>query len=266
MTNSIREVQFSDAQSVSNTPVGLLTLVYTADGGETSFQDDRLINASVTNLSLDGETYTPVTNFSTATKKEFKHDSDAGSITFHTGLPAMEPDEDSVVNYVPGAAVPFDVTEPVLLDEAKAWMKVEVDDDDVIIAILITAARHICEGYTCESWVQRTVTAIVNNSLGDIRLPYGPVRTISNVYDYNGDELDSDNYTLRGETVKRVCAPVCDYLKLVYTAGFTAITQDRKTALLMQTAWLYQHRGDALDNNTMSPDAKLILSPYRTVV
>jgi hypothetical protein len=42
--------------------------------------------------------------------------------------------------------------EPVTLKQAKAFLRVEIDDDDELIGILIKAAREVCESYTNRSF------------------------------------------------------------------------------------------------------------------
>lgn len=291
MHNNILDIGFSDTQSVSNQPAGLLSLVYTATGGETSFQKDELINATVINLSRDGLVYSKVDTFSITPKKEFIHypvdaDEDAGTIVFHPGLPPMEVDEDSAINYVPGGSTGIEVTEPLTLAEFKSWAKIEVDDDDALITGLITAARASCEGYVGLSFVSRQVTAILRNDLGNIALPYGPVGDIVSMYDGSDTEIISDNYTISGITNKRIVAPrtgmywgafqdiwsnnwnssSADALKVTYNAGYSVLPSVFKTAIKMQCAWMYQHRGDGSDITQMSNEAKMILQPYRAIV
>lgn len=270
--NAVLEVTFSDQQPIGTDNAStILPLVYTAEGLETSFHDDNLEGAFVISVTRDGLNYSKVEEFSETTKKEFIHypatidPIPAGTIVFHPGLPAMETDEDAVIEYVPEGLTATGLTEPVTLDEAKNWLKVRVTDDDVVITALITAAREYCEGYTNLSFAPRTVTAILKNQLGDIRLPYGPVNAITIMYDYNGDEITTDNYTLNGVLGNRICYPTYDYIKVIYTAGYSVLPKQLKTALLMQIAWLYVHRGDE-EGDKISPDAKAILNPYRTVV
>ena len=46
--------------------------------------------------------------------------------------------------------------EPVSLDEAKLWLKQDVDDDDDLISGLITAAREMCETFTNRAFITQT--------------------------------------------------------------------------------------------------------------
>lgn len=80
-------------------------------------------------------------------------------------------------------------TEPVTLAEAKQWCKIELDitEENTLLTQLITAARKQLEGYLCISLVDKTVTAVFRNELGNIELPYGPVKSITSVTDVDGN-------------------------------------------------------------------------------
>lgn len=260
--NAVLDVSFSDEQLSVDNPGNLETLTYTAIGTETDFTEAELIGATIINLSRDGLIYTPVSSFTITTKKEFTHDGNTGEIEFHPGLPGMEPGEDVVISYINAEANTV-VAEPVTLTQAKAWLRVTHDDEDTIINALITAARQKCEGYTGKGFVERTVTAIVRNDLGNIKLPYGPVGAITSVNDVDG--VSTTDYLVTGISDKRLAYPAWSYVKVVYTAGYSSLPQQFKTAILMQLAWMFTHRGDEELNN-MAPDAKAILSPHRSIV
>lgn len=44
------------------------------------------------------------------------------------------------------------VTEPITVDQAKLWLRVDNDDDDDLIGILVTAARESCENFCSRSF------------------------------------------------------------------------------------------------------------------
>ena len=69
----------------------------------------------------------------------------------------------------------FQHSEPVSIDEAKDWCKIDGCDDDKLILSLITAARIICENHSNLSFIKKTITAKIKNGLGGIVLPFGPV-------------------------------------------------------------------------------------------
>jgi uncharacterized phiE125 gp8 family phage protein len=154
--------------------------------------------------------------------------------------------------------------EPITLAQVKDWLKIDVTDEDTLLTTLITVARQLCENYTGVSFVQRKVIAIVNNSLGSIMLPYGPVAEVTEVQDENGEVLTTDYYTIEGVEFKRLKLPKDSYVRVEYNAGYTVLPQHFKTSLLTQVAYLYEHRGDEYAGQ-FSPMALQLLKPYRRV-
>jgi uncharacterized phiE125 gp8 family phage protein len=255
--NAVIDVLFSDTQTVSTPNGGESVLTLNAEGGEYSLQDDRLIDADIILLFRDGLNYYETEVAFTGLDKEFQFDSVTGTITYPPApFPDLQPNEKTTVSYV-AAGSAIVITEPITLAQAKAWLRVTHTDEDAIITALITAARQICEGYISKSFVERTVTAIVRNDLGNVKLPYGPVGNITYVYDVDGNEITGTEYTLTGVSDKRLGYPMSSYVKVIYTAGYSVLPQQFKTALKMQLSWMYTHRGD--------DDGSVILSPYRSI-
>jgi hypothetical protein len=147
-------------------------------------------------------------------------------------------------------------TEPVTLQEAKNWCRVDINDDDAIITALITAARIVCENYANLSFIERTVTAKIHNGLGNITLPFGPVvgdiTSITDIYD-----TPLTDYTLQ--------TPYGTDLTVVYDAGYATLPENFKTAILCQIAWMYENRGDAGIAVGLSELSKLLLKQIREV-
>lgn len=143
--------------------------------------------------------------------------------------------------------------EPITLQEAKDWCKIDVGDDDALITELITGARQICELHSNTSFIERTVTATIYNGLGRINLPYGPV-TSDVAYTDEDDNVLSD-YVIKSPGDDRVVA--------VYSAGYAVLPNNLKTAILNQIAWMYQNRGDIAQSYQLSEQAKLILNQVK---
>lgn len=158
------------------------------------------------------------------------------------------------------------VDEPVSLEQAKNWGKIDVTDDDELIAELITSSRQTCEGFLNVSLIPRTVTAYLANPNGNIALPYCPFVELVSISDYNGTAITTDNYRLELGDFKRLSYPKCDYVRIEYTAGYSTLPRWALTAIKQQFIWLYQHRGDEVQQAQMSPDAMATLNPYRRVV
>lgn len=145
-------------------------------------------------------------------------------------------------------------TEPVTLQEAKDWCRIDVADDDTLIEMLIKGARAICEHAGNLSLITRTVSAKIHNGLGNFVLPYGPVvGDITSFTDVNGevftDYVLSDSY---GQD-----------MTVVYNAGYATLPENLKTALLCQIAWMYNNRGDVKLASSLSLESSLILKQVR---
>jgi hypothetical protein len=156
------------------------------------------------------------------------------------------------------------VTEPITLSELKVYCKITNSSDDALLTALISAGREICENYTNRSFAQRSMTAWINNFNSNTQLPFGPVNSISKVYDSEGVEIAE--YTTIGTQFVQIVNPR-QILKVEYSAGPSTLEEVFKTAIKAQALFLYENRGDAqLDTlQGTSPIAQVILNPYRRV-
>ena len=151
-------------------------------------------------------------------------------------------------------------TEPVTLEEAKNFCKIDVDDDDTLITSLITAARRMCEDYTNIGFINREVTAVINNGNGGSYLPYGPIGEILSITDNDGAELEAD---IQGVQWKQVVSPRLERMTVVYSGGYEVLPNDLKTALLNVIMWLYDNRSQG--TTEMGPIAPMILNPVKRI-
>ena len=150
------------------------------------------------------------------------------------------------------------VTEPVTLNELKEFARITGSVEDAILTALIKAAREMCEKYANISFVQRSVTAYINNVNGGTALPYGPI-SLLNVYNLQNETVSP---TTLGAEFIRIQEPRMD-LKCVYLGGYSTLPEDLKTAVKSQALFLYENRGDS--QLTMSPIAKMILDPIKRI-
>jgi uncharacterized phiE125 gp8 family phage protein len=90
--------------------------------------------------------------------------------------------------------------EPVLLAEAKLHLKVDHNDDDLLIDILIQAARETVEQKINRSLITQSRTMKMDyfprnygrgyaEDWGAIMLPYGPISSVTTVKYYDEDEV-----------------------------------------------------------------------------
>ena len=159
--------------------------------------------------------------------------------------------------------------EPVSLEYAKEWMKVETDDDDGLINHLITTARVQCEDFTNTCLKGRTLKVWFNNSAGGINLPYCPLQSMVELTTDNGaNVIDEDNYSLFGIPFPRLEYPKEDRMTAEYIAGFETLPEPYMTAIMQQIGFLYENRGDVATHdkkNNLCELAKQTLTPYRRI-
>ena len=129
--------------------------------------------------------------------------------------------------------------DPVTVTDVKNWLKIDLPDDDALIAFLISGARTQIENYVNLSLVNRTVKATIKNGLGNFLLPYGPVKAITTTTTLSGDAITITNQgNIINESFDGGNAVI------TYTAGFTTLPANLRVAWLQQCAYLYENRGD----------------------
>ncbi|HVY13510.1 MAG TPA: head-tail connector protein [Alphaproteobacteria bacterium] len=172
--------------------------------------------------------------------------------------------------------------EPVSLIEAKAHLRISVDDDDDLIESLITGARLVCEDFTRRAlitqgwrlWLdgfpgaehgwwdgmrEMTESRVIRRF---IHLPRPPLVSVSSVNTYDDDSnitvFDSSLYFVDTASVPGRLAlrnnaswpcPARRYngVRIDFTAGYGAaadVPQALKQGLLAHIAFLYENRGD----------------------
>jgi hypothetical protein len=156
------------------------------------------------------------------------------------------------------------LVEPVTLQQAKAWLKMEaIDDDDDIITDLITQSRVWLETYCGITLVQRNVTAIIEVNKR-LELPLGPVMIGSIVVqDINNSIVD--NPKIIGPDNSFVILEGQGQFTVSYLAGYDIMPHWAKMALKQYLTYSYEHRGDGLDEDRKeyAYEAKRTAFPYR---
>lgn len=187
--------------------------------------------------------------------------------------------------------------EPVTLEEAKAWLKVDHDQEDTLIQTLITTARERFEAVTGQSLMIQQWRAYLaywplqaDDDWWDgvregayswahqpkIDLWHGPVRQIDSflLYDAEGNATayPAEHYlldTVRDQLVLKAGAPlpkgerVVNPIEISFSVGYESIPGVIKTSLLKLVAHLFEHRGD--ENTSVPKDILSLWQPYRKV-
>ena len=179
-------------------------------------------------------------------------------------------------------------TEPVSTAEAKSHLRVEIDDDNTLIASLVTAARQYCEKYCNRSFIQHTYRADLSNFCDTIELPMGPVQSITHIKYYDTSSpsalttLSDDVYQLNYDTVRRVHGqswesvfPRFDAVQITYVSGWKdnsspqgigeAVPQAVCSAIKLLVGDMYENREAAIVglSRMENPTAHRLLDGYR---
>lgn len=173
--------------------------------------------------------------------------------------------------------------EPVSLVQARRWCRVDDDDtsQDLVISMLITAAREYAETLTRRAFVERTLELTLKSFAGEIELPRAPLIAVDSVkyYDIHGDlqtlsaaTYEVDTYGEPG-TLRPIStaswpsvADVYNAVQIRYRAGYaeagasgspTDLAYNVPTALKVwmqaRLATLYEHREQMIVGATVAP-------------
>ena len=156
--------------------------------------------------------------------------------------------------------------DPVTVDEAKTFCRIDVSEDDTLIASLIKAARQASESYTGRAYITQTlVLATQCNSMGQILLPrppYGAVVSVQALQDnatWSTLTLTTDYYvaTIGDSGLIALNMPsLTTQYQVEYTAGYgaaaTSVPDALKQAILMRVASMYENRQDEAGNAAAS--------------
>lgn len=157
------------------------------------------------------------------------------------------------------------VNGPVTVAEAKTFCRVEntTEDQDILFALWVRAARKKIEDYTGLSLIPRNIVAILSNPQGNIELPFGPV-TSTPVF------VDTENIaqaiTTRGLDFPYIPEPFT-YSKVTYTAGYAdgEVPDELKQAILMQVCYFWANRGDQ-PSDAYAPGVIALCQKYKRTI
>lgn len=165
------------------------------------------------------------------------------------------------------------VEEPLALDEAKLYLRIDGDEEDALIGQMIAAVREHAEHYLKQSLMTQTWKLTLGDYAPEtLKLPMGAVQEIESVVlvDASGAEqvLDAANYMfyVPDELVFN-STPYASRIIITYVAGYTTAADVPKSiryALLSHLAAMYDNRGEAA--TLMPKDAIALLTPHREVM
>ncbi len=163
--------------------------------------------------------------------------------------------------------------EPVSLDEAKTYLRIDGENEDDLINSMISAARITTEKYIGLSIISQKIKLSYDECVPtEIILPYGPVTAIDSVTiidtDENDNLLDNSNYYLSAGKVSLIFnqQPYGRRTEIIYSTGLATDESDvpaiLKQGLFAHIAGLYE-RKDA--SAAMSSASISLYNFYRNV-
>jgi len=172
-------------------------------------------------------------------------------------------------------------SEPVSLAEAKAYLRVDTNDEDALISGLITAAREYCESFQNRAYITQTWELSFDDFPNmPLKLPRPPLVSVESVkvIDSTGAEttLDPSDYIVDtdsepgriafayGKCWPSVTLQPVNAVKIRYTAGYDdaqKVPQSVKQAMLIYIA----HRYENPDTDDVPEVVRTLLWPDRVV-
>jgi uncharacterized phiE125 gp8 family phage protein len=149
----------------------------------------------------------------------------------------------------PGAYVP-----PVSLEEVKAFLVVEHDDDDALIDSIIQGVAGRAERVTGLALAHSSYVYDVwtgeSSGIYRVDFPVAPVTAVSEVMHFDEDAVEtaltvgSNGYRWQGDTLELTYSfGQYERARITFTAGFDTLDEGLKVALMDAIAWVYEHRG-----------------------
>jgi uncharacterized phiE125 gp8 family phage protein len=176
--------------------------------------------------------------------------------------------------------------EPVTVNEARDFLRIDFDDDEVLVGALITAAREYVEGYTERALVNQTWTVKMDDFWGDcvLELPYPPLSSVTSITYVDTDgasqtvatatyTVDTDSepgriYLAYGKTWPTARSER-NAVTITFVAGYgaaaSAVPDRAKTAIKMLVGDMYENRETVLTGTIVAeiPTVKRLLDTLR---
>jgi len=153
------------------------------------------------------------------------------------------------------------VLEPVTLADAKAFCRVDSNDEDDLFALLIRAARVYAEGVQHRAYITRTLKLTTDQWENPFIIPLPPLQSVSSVkyLDVDGTQQtlaatvysvgtthEPGRVTLAFDQVYPTLRGVVDQIEITYLAGYgltpETVPQTIRTAILMLVNDRWQQR------------------------
>ena len=170
--------------------------------------------------------------------------------------------------------------EPITLTEAKDHLRVDTEDDDSVISGLILAARQWAEEYTGRQLATATLDWFIDGFCQQFSVPLPPLQSVTSIkyLDTAGVEQTLSASTYRVDAVSepgRVALdygkawpctyPVINAVTVRFMAGYAAVPEPIRQALLLLIGELYDQRQESVPSqiNSVPFGVRALLTPYK---
>lgn len=157
----------------------------------------------------------------------------------------------------------------VSLDQAKLWLRVDLDYDyeDTLITALIKSAVNQVEQYTLQVLWQRSITEITDRS-GNLKIYNYPIIAVEDVVDKDFDDVTFGLVETQWYT--EVVTDRAGFNTVTYVAGYdwnydggSDVPDDIETAIKEMITYLYENRDNPKEE--MPKVVTYLLAPYRRI-
>ncbi len=169
-------------------------------------------------------------------------------------------------------AAPAD--EPLSLDEAKLYLRIDSQEEDLLINDLIVSARLTAEQWLKRSLINQSWKLAYDACLPEcVGLPMGPVNSVTSVTVVNRDNttqaVDASTYYLNAahDTIVFQSAVIGFRIEIIYATGYgtaSAVPRPIKQGMLSHIAAMYDNRGDT-EYTILPPQAISLYMPFRGI-
>jgi uncharacterized phiE125 gp8 family phage protein len=187
--------------------------------------------------------------------------------------------------------------EPITLTEAKAHLRVDHTDDDVLISALIQASRVYCEQFTGRAFITQTWEEVIDIfPVNEIMIPLPPLQSVTSIkYDDGGgveQTLGLTEYEVDAVSQPGWVVPVTsgwpssvwegiNSVRIRFVAGYAPgtnspidlaanVPQSLKAAILLHVGQLYDQREDivvgTIVNKVPTGGIEHLLRQYRVAL
>lgn len=180
-------------------------------------------------------------------------------------------------------------TEPLSIASIKAYLRIDHDDEDLLLGVLRDSARAHAEHETGRVFMEQTWDYVLDRfPSGDIRIPIAPLKSVQHIsyWPIDGSPqvvLSADHYVIMRDLPRPriVLAPQkawpdtterVDAVTVRFVAGYGTTEDDVPAAIrqwmLLRVAALYEYR-EAISSGQIHPLPRShvdgLLDPYRVV-